>query len=32
VDGSVRFLPYSLRPIMAALASRAGGEPIALFD
>jgi prepilin-type processing-associated H-X9-DG protein len=26
VDGSVHFLPYSARPIMPALASRAGGE------
>ncbi|MBY0232124.1 MAG: DUF1559 domain-containing protein [Gemmataceae bacterium] len=29
-DGSVRFLAYSAKPIMAALASRAGGETPAL--
>ncbi len=28
VDGSVHFLPYSTRPIMPALASRAGGEAV----
>ncbi len=28
VDGSVRFLAYSAAPIMPALATRAGGEPI----
>jgi prepilin-type processing-associated H-X9-DG protein/prepilin-type N-terminal cleavage/methylation domain-containing protein len=29
-DGSVRFLTYSARPIMPALASRAGGETVEL--
>jgi prepilin-type N-terminal cleavage/methylation domain-containing protein/prepilin-type processing-associated H-X9-DG protein len=28
VDGSVRFLPYRAAPVMAALASRAGGENV----
>jgi prepilin-type N-terminal cleavage/methylation domain-containing protein/prepilin-type processing-associated H-X9-DG protein len=32
VDGSVHFLPYSVHPIMPALASRAGGETMALVD
>jgi prepilin-type N-terminal cleavage/methylation domain-containing protein/prepilin-type processing-associated H-X9-DG protein len=32
VDGSIHFLPYSVRPIMPALASRAGGEAISLLD
>ena len=31
-DGSVRFLPYSAEPIMVALATRAGGETVALPD
>jgi prepilin-type N-terminal cleavage/methylation domain-containing protein/prepilin-type processing-associated H-X9-DG protein len=31
-DGSVRFLRYSADPIMPALASRAGGEPVGLPD
>jgi prepilin-type N-terminal cleavage/methylation domain-containing protein/prepilin-type processing-associated H-X9-DG protein len=30
VDGSVHFLPYAANPIMPALASRAGGEPVSL--
>ena len=29
-DGSVRFLPYSIEPIMSALATRSGGEIIEL--
>jgi prepilin-type processing-associated H-X9-DG protein/prepilin-type N-terminal cleavage/methylation domain-containing protein len=32
VDGSVHFLPYSARPIMRALATRAGGETVSLPD
>ncbi len=31
-DGSVRFLSYSANPIMPALASRAGGEAVAVPD
>jgi prepilin-type processing-associated H-X9-DG protein len=31
-DGSVRFLAYSADPIMPALASRAGGEPVGVPD
>ena len=31
-DGSVRFLAYSAEPIMPALATRAGGEVVALPD
>jgi prepilin-type processing-associated H-X9-DG protein/prepilin-type N-terminal cleavage/methylation domain-containing protein len=31
-DGSARFLPYSARPIMPALATRAGGETVSLPD
>jgi len=31
-DGSVRFLTYSVDPIMPALASRAGGEVVSLPD
>jgi prepilin-type processing-associated H-X9-DG protein len=31
-DGSVRFLAYSANPIMPALATRAGGEPVAVPD
>lgn len=31
-DGSVRFLSYLADPIMPALATRAGGEPVALPD
>jgi prepilin-type processing-associated H-X9-DG protein len=31
-DGSVRFLSYSAAPIMVPLATRAGGEPVALPD
>ena len=31
-DGSVRFLAYSAEPIMAALATRAGGESVNLPD
>ena len=27
-DGSVRFLPYTAQPIMTALATRGGGEPV----
>jgi prepilin-type N-terminal cleavage/methylation domain-containing protein/prepilin-type processing-associated H-X9-DG protein len=30
VDGSVHFLNYSVNPLMPALASRAGGEPVTL--
>jgi prepilin-type N-terminal cleavage/methylation domain-containing protein/prepilin-type processing-associated H-X9-DG protein len=32
VDGAVHFLPYSARPIMSALATRAGGEVVSLPD
>ena len=32
VDGSVRFLTYSARPIMPALASRAGGEVVVIDE
>lgn len=32
VGGNVRFMPYSAQPIMAALASIAGGEPIPDLD
>ena len=32
VSGNVRFMPYSAQPIMAALASIAGGEPIPNLD
>ncbi len=32
VDGSVRFLPYSARSMMLALASRSGGETVTLGD
>jgi prepilin-type processing-associated H-X9-DG protein len=31
-DGSVRFLSYSVAPLMPALASRAGGETVAVPD
>jgi prepilin-type N-terminal cleavage/methylation domain-containing protein/prepilin-type processing-associated H-X9-DG protein len=31
-DGSVRFLPYSIAPLMPALASRSGGEVVNLPD
>jgi prepilin-type N-terminal cleavage/methylation domain-containing protein/prepilin-type processing-associated H-X9-DG protein len=31
-DGSVRFIRYSAEPIMAALATRAGGEAVSLPD
>ena len=31
-DGSVRFLTYSNAPIMYALATRAGGEPVTVSD
>jgi len=31
-DGSVRFLAYSADPIMPALATRAGGEPVTVPD
>ena len=31
-DGSVRFLAYAAEPIMAALATRAGGETVAIPD
>jgi prepilin-type processing-associated H-X9-DG protein/prepilin-type N-terminal cleavage/methylation domain-containing protein len=31
-DGSVRFLSYSANPIMPALATRAGGEPVTVPD
>lgn len=31
-DGVVHFLPYSIAPLMPALASRAGGEAISLED
>lgn len=31
-DGSVRFLAYSAEPIMVSLATRAGGEPVAIPD
>jgi prepilin-type processing-associated H-X9-DG protein len=31
-DGSVRFIRYSTEPIMAALATRAGGEAVSLPD
>jgi prepilin-type N-terminal cleavage/methylation domain-containing protein/prepilin-type processing-associated H-X9-DG protein len=31
-DGSVHLLAYSVEPLMAALASRNGGEPVALTD
>lgn len=31
-DGSVHFFPYSAAPLMPALASRAGGEAVALPD
>ena len=31
-DGSVRFLAYSANPIMPALATRAGGEAVAVAD
>jgi prepilin-type processing-associated H-X9-DG protein len=31
-DGSVRFLSYSADPIMPALATRAGGEPVTIPD
>lgn len=31
-DGSVRFLPYSARDLLPALATRAGGEVVALPD
>ncbi len=29
-DGSVRFIPYSARPVMKALATRAGGEAVTI--
>ncbi|HEY7327147.1 MAG TPA: DUF1559 domain-containing protein [Gemmataceae bacterium] len=32
VDGSVHCLPYSVRPIMSALASRASGETVSFLD
>ncbi|HZZ82435.1 MAG TPA: H-X9-DG-CTERM domain-containing protein [Gemmataceae bacterium] len=32
VDGSVHFVSYSARPLLPALASRSGGETMALFD
>jgi prepilin-type processing-associated H-X9-DG protein len=31
-DGSVHFLPYPAASVMPALASRAGGEDVALAD
>ncbi len=31
-DGSVRFLPYSAEPVMIQLATRAGGESVAIPD
>ena len=31
-DGSVRFVSYGAAPIMPALASRAGGEAVSLYD
>ena len=31
-DGSVRFLPYSADPVLPALATRAGGEAVAVPD
>lgn len=31
-DGSVRFLPYSIAPLLPALSTRAGGETIPLGD
>ena len=31
-DGSVRFLKYSADPILPALATRAGGESVAVPD
>jgi prepilin-type N-terminal cleavage/methylation domain-containing protein/prepilin-type processing-associated H-X9-DG protein len=32
LDGAIHFLPYSARPIMRALATRAGGETVSLPD
>jgi prepilin-type processing-associated H-X9-DG protein len=31
-DGSVRWLAYSAAPILPALATRAGGEPVTVPD